>query len=161
MNRVIEVTTHSPDETQRLGHCLGRIATAGTVLRLCGDLGSGKTCFVQGLARGLEVPPAYDITSPTYTLIHAYPGRVAFYHVDLYRLADPADADAVGLWDILGEPAVVAVEWAERLPDTQWPAESVRIEFEVQGDWTRSIRLIGSGLETGNLIRKAVDSWNG
>jgi tRNA threonylcarbamoyladenosine biosynthesis protein TsaE len=161
MNKVIEVTTHSPDETQRLGNCLGRIATAGTVLRLRGDLGSGKTCFVQGLARGLEVPPAYDITSPTYTLIHAYPGRVAFYHVDLYRLTGPADADSIGLWDLLGEPVVVAVEWAERLHDTQWPAESVRIEFEVHGDRTRSIRLFGSGLETGNLIKKAVDSWNG
>lgn len=161
MNMVFEVTTHSPDDTQRLGNCLGRITPAGTVLRLCGDLGSGKTCFVQGLARGLEVPPAYDITSPTYTLIHAYPGRIAFYHVDLYRLTDPADADSIGLWDLLGEPVVVAVEWAERLQDTQWPAESVRIEFEVHGDWTRSIRLIGSGLETGNLIKKAVDSWNG
>jgi len=77
---------------------------------LTGDLGSGKTSFVQGLARGLEVPNDYYITSPSYTLINEYPGRHPFFHVDLYRLEDPVDFEDIGLYDILDVNFVVAIE---------------------------------------------------
>ena len=154
-----ELITHSPEQTQRLGRCLGRLVRKGTVMRLCGDLGSGKTCFVQGLARGLGVPDAYDITSPTYTLINQYPGRISLLHVDLYRLNGRADAEAIGLWDLFGENAVMAVEWAGRLADSEWPVENVSIEFFVEEDTVRRIRLFGSGLEPDNLIKGALELW--
>jgi tRNA threonylcarbamoyladenosine biosynthesis protein TsaE len=86
MTHHIYMTTRSPEDAHYLGKTIGRQINAGTVIALTGDLGSGKTTMVQGLARGLEVPEDYYITSPTYTLINEYPGRHSLYHVDLYRL---------------------------------------------------------------------------
>ena len=88
-----EFQTHSHGQTVALGRALGRRLHQGIVLLLFGDLGSGKTAFTQGLARGLEVPASFIVTSPTYTLINEYPGRVPLYHVDLYRLPAPVDPD--------------------------------------------------------------------
>ncbi|MFY9944038.1 MAG: tRNA (adenosine(37)-N6)-threonylcarbamoyltransferase complex ATPase subunit type 1 TsaE, partial [Desulfobacterales bacterium] len=94
----IQITTRSVGETQALARALGARMAAGMVVALTGDLGSGKTAFVQGLAEGLEVPKDYIITSPTFTLVNVYPGRVPLYHADLYRLAEAAvDLTALGL----------------------------------------------------------------
>jgi tRNA threonylcarbamoyladenosine biosynthesis protein TsaE len=159
---MIEVSSHSPEQTRTLGRCLGqRIAKKGAILRLCGDLGSGKTCFVQGLAQGLGVPDAYAVTSPTYTLINEYPGRLPLYHIDLYRLADHEDADGIGLYEILGYDAVVAVEWSERLPEESWPEPNLKITFTLANEEIHLIRLNGYGLGLDDLIREAVESWEG
>ena len=96
------------DETKKLGKIIGSAVSAGTVLALTGDLGSGKTSFVQGLAEGLEVPDDYYITSPSYTLINEYPGRFFLYHVDLYRITDSIDIEDIGLYEIFDDDAVVA-----------------------------------------------------
>lgn len=159
MTQGYEITTHAPGETRRLGWTLGKGMRQGCIVRLYGDLGSGKTCFIQGLARGLEVPEAYDITSPTYTLIHEYPGRLALVHVDLYRLADAMAAESIGLWDLCGPQAVVAVEWAERLPDSEWPPESMAVRMVMRDESTRRICLNGYGLEQDNLIKGALELW--
>ena len=82
----IDITTHSVQETRELGQNIGRLISQPITLALIGDLGSGKTAFVQGLAQGLDVPADYYITSPTFTLINEYPGRLALIHIDLYRL---------------------------------------------------------------------------
>src|SRR5579885_1229509 len=107
--------THSPGETELVGEALGRALRArearGCVVALAGPLGAGKTCFVQGLARGLGA--AGYVRSPTFTLIHEHRGPVPLYHVDLYRLA-PAELDTLGLEEVLEGPGVVAVEWADR-----------------------------------------------
>lgn len=155
------ITTNNPEQTRLLGNCLGRCIRQGIALRLHGDLGSGKTCFVQGLAQGLEVPGDYVIASPTYALINDYPGRLPLYHVDLYRLEGGLDAEHIGLGEILGYDAVVAVEWAERLPESQWPAENLVIEFAPINDQCRSIRLIGYGRGMDNLIMETGKIWNG
>ena len=144
-----------------LGKLIGERLRAGLTLRLSGDLGSGKTCFVQGLARGLEVPEQYDITSPSYTLINEYPGRLPLCHADLYRLEGRMDAETVGLWDLFDSDAVVAVEWAERLDEADWPESSLGVAISIVNDRTRCIRLIGYGLESDNLIREAVENWSG
>lgn len=154
-----ELTTYCPEQTRHLGDCLGRLVPKGVVLRLFGDLGSGKTCFVQGLARGLGVPESYDITSPTYTLINTYLGRFGFAHVDLYRLNGPADIEQIGLWELFDRETVVAVEWADRLPDSDWPADSVCIQFKTEGDTVRRIRFFRYGLDADNLIKAALELW--
>ena len=118
---VCEVKTRTHDETVALGHTLGRRMNHGLVILLFGDLGSGKTAFAQGLARGLEVPESFAVTSPTYTLVNEYPGRLPFYHVDLYRLPEPADPDEIGLLDLFDEDGIVAVEWAQRLHPADRP----------------------------------------
>ncbi len=106
-------TSHSPEETRALGRAVGRHVQAGDLITLRGDLGAGKTTFVQGLAEGMEVTE--PVVSPSFTLLHEHPGRVKLYHLDLYRLVT-ADLPDIGLDDVLGAEAVVAVEWSERLP---------------------------------------------
>jgi tRNA threonylcarbamoyladenosine biosynthesis protein TsaE len=153
---VYEIVTRSPEETRDLGRRLGLRINSGIAIRLKGELGSGKTCFIQGLARGLDVSEAYDITSPTYTLIHQYPARVAFYHVDLYRLAGRLDASAIGLDDILAGDAVVAVEWADRFPQKDWPTPYLDVDFTFQDDESRLIVMTACGLDKDYLIKDLI-----
>ena len=87
----LEISTHSADKTRQLGRSIGRLINQPLVIALIGDLGSGKTAFVQGLAAGLDVAGDYYITSPTFTLINEYPGRLPLYHADLYRLETIGD----------------------------------------------------------------------
>lgn len=157
----IALVTTSADQTRRLGTEIGRILDHGAVIRLMGDLGSGKTCFVQGLAVGLEVPEGYEITSPTYTLIHEYPGRLPLAHVDLYRIRDEMDAEAIGLGELMDQNRVVAVEWAERLADEYWPEDGLlTLVFRSPDEDTRRIEVFGGGLQISDLIKKISSFWN-
>ncbi len=153
------LTTGSAEETQRLGCLRGRHASAGVVVRLNGDLGCGKTCFVQGLARGLDVPADCAVTSPTYALMHDYPGRLPLIHVDLYRINDDADAETIGLWDAVDDRTVVTVEWADRLSEHYWPKESIEVRFETGTDDTRDITIIACGLQMTDLVKKIGALW--
>jgi tRNA threonylcarbamoyladenosine biosynthesis protein TsaE len=106
--------TASPQETRRLGRCLGRVLGQPVVVLLSGDLGAGKTCLTQGLARGLGVPENEPIVSPSYTLMNLYRGRMELYHFDLYRLSDPDELEELGLEEYLPGGGVAVVEWANR-----------------------------------------------
>ena len=116
--------TRSEEETSAAGELFAGRLGPGAVVLLHGDLGAGKTAFVRGLARGLGAS-ADDVSSPTFTLIQEYRGRVTLYHVDLYRLK-PIEVADLGL-DELTDGAVVAVEWAERWPDAPPGAWVVQI----------------------------------
>ncbi|MBW1982720.1 MAG: tRNA (adenosine(37)-N6)-threonylcarbamoyltransferase complex ATPase subunit type 1 TsaE, partial [Deltaproteobacteria bacterium] len=93
--------TASPEDTRRLAEILGSLLQPGDVIALFGELGSGKTVFAQGLARGLQVPESYYITSPTFSIVNEYPGRIPFYHIDLYRVAGDTEVEELGLVEIL------------------------------------------------------------
>lgn len=149
-------TTRSREETQELGENIGTLISDPTLLALTGELGSGKTAFVQGLARGLEVPQEYYITSPSFTLINEYPGRMRLFHVDLYRLDNYTDLEETGLYDILEGDGVVAVEWAEKLPEDLL-STYIAIGFNIIDDKTREINLIAYGHDAVGLI-KALDT---
>lgn len=148
-----QTTTDSPEATRQLGERLGRQLQSGMVIALCGDLGSGKTVLVQGLARGLDVPDGYYITSPTYTLINEYPGRRPFLHVDLYRLANPFDFEEIGLYEILYNNNVVAIEWADRITK-DLPKEHLSIQLEIANNESRNFFFTAYGLEAVNLLRR-------
>jgi tRNA threonylcarbamoyladenosine biosynthesis protein TsaE len=120
---------------------------------MTGILGSGKTVFVQGVARGLEVPEAYYITSPSYTLVNEYPGRYTLFHADLYRLTRPDDIESTGLYDMLHQDGVVVIEWAERMAREDL-VDHVAVEFEIKGKSVRKIRLRGYGQRCNNLLRE-------
>jgi tRNA threonylcarbamoyladenosine biosynthesis protein TsaE len=154
-NSEFQITTCSVDETVKLGETIGAMVTAGTVLALFGDLGSGKTAFVHGLARGLEVPGEYYITSPSYTLINEYPGRFLLFHVDLYRITNSVDIEDIGLYEILYDNGVVAIEWADRM-GKDLPPNHVRVQFEIIDDKTRKISIIPKGVKAVDDFRK----WN-
>lgn len=156
----LTIVSGSAEHTRKLGFCLGRLLSGGLTIRLYGDLGSGKTCFVQGLAAGLGVPEHDVVTSPTYTLVNEYPARLPLVHVDLYRLSGSLDAESVGLWEYFDSGAVVAVEWAERLAQNDWPQASLCIQFQIEGDTHRHIHIFGCGLDQNNLIKNLASEWN-
>jgi len=147
----VEIETHSAAETRELGQNIGRLISQPITLALIGDLGSGKTAFVQGLAQGLDVPADYYITSPTFTLINEYPGRLALIHIDLYRLETVRDLEDIGLDELLYDQAVLAVEWADKLTDNL--ADSyLSMQFEIIDDEYRKINLIAYGQNAINLV---------
>jgi tRNA threonylcarbamoyladenosine biosynthesis protein TsaE len=108
--------TRSADETTGLGEAFGATLSGGEVIVLSGELGSGKTTFIRGLARGLGAYAPNEVASPSYTIINEHPGRLTLLHVDLYRLHDDQDILELALEDLLHRGAVMAVEWGERLP---------------------------------------------
>jgi tRNA threonylcarbamoyladenosine biosynthesis protein TsaE len=150
----MEIITHSPEETKKLGQMIGKQLKLGVVITLTGDLGSGKTVFVQGLARGLDVPDHYYITSPTFTLINKYPGRHSFYHVDLYRIETRDDLEEIGFYEILAGDGITAIEWADRLRENDLD-DHMALHFEILDDESRKIFMTAYGLEEINLIWKA------
>lgn len=127
------ITTHSPAETRQIAADLLRALKPGAVLALHGDLGAGKTCFVQGLAAALGVHQA--VSSPTFTLIHEYPTTPPLYHADLYRIRDADDAFGLGLEEYLGSDGITVIEWAERAAELL-PANTWHLTFEVGKDLT-------------------------
>jgi tRNA threonylcarbamoyladenosine biosynthesis protein TsaE len=106
--------TASADETRALGRALAACLLGGEVLALDGELGAGKTCFVQGLAEGLGIPPD-EVSSPTFVIRHEHRGRLPLAHLDFYRLDDPDEIEWLDLLDA-PEDAVLVIEWAEKLP---------------------------------------------
>ena len=150
---VLALTTTSVSETLNLGEVLGQSISAPMVIALTGDLGSGKTVFVQGLARGLDVPGEYYITSPSYTLINEYPGRLTLYHADLYRLAGGTDLEDLELPDLVNGKGVVAIEWADRIAVQELGAH-LEVAIETTGDTSRALRLSGAGQGRSDLLRE-------
>ena len=143
------------EDTQQLARNIGRAITSPILIRLMGTLGCGKTAFVQGLAEGLEVPQEYYITSPTFTLVNEYPGRLPLFHVDLYRLDDMVELDDIGLDEVLTGDGVVAIEWAEKLPPCDhW--QGLAIRFEITDTDQRSLELIACG-QPGCSLLKAIN----
>ena len=121
-------------------------------IALSGDLGSGKTALVQGLAKGLDVSEQYYITSPTFTLINEYPGRFPLYHVDLYRIDDPFELEDIGLDEVLRADAVIAIEWSEKLPKGTL-LSYLQLHFKISSETTRRIDLFAYGHPAANLLK--------
>ncbi len=138
------VTTHSPEQTRALGEAVARALPDGAVVALFGDLGAGKTAFVQGMARAAGVPPEIPVVSPTYTLIHEYPGQRALIHVDLYRLAGGADLEEIGLFELMDGDGLVAVEWADRLDPADLGAH-LAVRLTLTDDSVRDIAIAAAG----------------
>ncbi|HSM76118.1 MAG TPA: tRNA (adenosine(37)-N6)-threonylcarbamoyltransferase complex ATPase subunit type 1 TsaE [Bryobacteraceae bacterium] len=137
----MEIISHSPADTERLGEQLGRAARRGLVIALSGDLGAGKTQFVRGLARGLGI--SRRVHSPTFTLVNEYGGgRLKLFHLDLYRLETAEQILSAGIEEYLKPDGVSVIEWAERLEDGRWKMEDGKIQkvrLEVLSESERKI----------------------
>jgi tRNA threonylcarbamoyladenosine biosynthesis protein TsaE len=145
----LELASGSPEETAALGERIGRILQPGAVVALRGGLGAGKTCLARGIARGLGV--AENVTSPTYTIVSEYRGRVPLYHIDAYRLAGDGDFEDLGGRELLGGEGVAIIEWSERIPRSL-PQEYVGIEIIIGEGERRFFRISGlPGLEGAGL----------
>ncbi|MCF8034096.1 MAG: tRNA (adenosine(37)-N6)-threonylcarbamoyltransferase complex ATPase subunit type 1 TsaE [Desulfarculaceae bacterium] len=136
----LEMVLPGEADTVALGESLGARLGPGGVVLLVGRLGAGKTVLARGLARGLGVSGDYAIVSPTFTLMNHYPGRVDFFHADLYRLEAGEAAELEMLEEAVA--GVLAVEWAERAPGL-WPNTAVMVELTPLDDDTRRAVLSG------------------
>lgn len=157
----LTVYTCSPEETREFGVRIGRLCQPGDVLTLDGDLGSGKTCLVQGLAEGLEVPNSSYVRSPTFTILNIHSGRLPLYHFDLYRLSDLDELEEIGYREYIYGNGVSALEWAANVEEAI-PEECLRITIKQIGEDKREIMITA----TGDRYKKLLDHiggglWNG
>ena len=136
-------TTNSPEETIDLGRKIGKLLKQGNVVALIGNLGVGKTVIANGLCCGLGVKEDY-ITSPTYTIINQYDGRIPVYHIDLYRLKDSSELYNLGWDEYIYGHGVCVIEWADRAAE-MLSEEYLMINIEVTGEKRRKITLQAKG----------------
>ena len=132
--------TLSPEETERVGESLAQKLRGGELILLVGELGSGKTTFVRGLARGLDVDDPGGVSSPSFKIVSEHVGPIRLHHVDLYRLDDPTSIEELAIDELLAPDSVVVIEWGEKLPRISGP--SIEIHFRLVRGNTREITRI-------------------
>jgi tRNA threonylcarbamoyladenosine biosynthesis protein TsaE len=133
----------TPADMKQLGEALGAALQAGDVVGLVGPLGAGKTTFVQGVARGLEVPDGRHVASPTFALVNEHPGRVPLVHADFYRINEEGELAELGLEDAYDRAAVL-IEWVDRFRDAV-PAERLEIAIAIELDGGRTLAVTAIG----------------
>jgi len=139
---LIEFFSSCPEDTVSLGERIAGALVPGSIVALSGEIGSGKTCLVTGIARGLGITET--VTSPTYTIVNEYHGKVRLYHIDAYRLSGDDDFYNTGVLDLLGPDVIVLVEWSERIPNSL-PSGVISVHIKITGIHSRVFVL--SGLE--------------
>jgi tRNA threonylcarbamoyladenosine biosynthesis protein TsaE len=145
------VHTRTPSETIRLGKRIGRLLDPGDIVALIGELGTGKTHLIKGLAAGAGIKDSSYVSSPSFTLIHEYSGKVPFYHIDLYRLGSEKEAEELGLEECLGGTGIAAIEWADKIPSLL-PGERLLIRLSYVDERSRSIKLSGTGRHYEDIV---------
>lgn len=147
----LDIISHSPEQTTRLGKRLGMLLQPGDVVCLSGDMGAGKTVFARGIGEGWGAKHA--LTSPTYTLVHEHrrDDGQRLYHLDCYRLENAEDVDSIGFDDVLDSDGVVLIEWAERIMGAV-PEQHLWVELRVIEATRRNLLLEGNGQRHVDLI---------
>ncbi len=143
MTATIDIVTRTPDETRTVGAGLAELLVPGDVISLTGDLGAGKTTFVQGAARGLGV--GEQVVSPTFVLVREYRGEVPVYHLDVYRLDRLQEVIDLGFEDLLDPSGVIFVEWGDAI-DALLPDEHLRVELRTDDGDARRLSFSGRGV---------------
>ena len=150
---VPEIISTSAKETFDFGRRLGRLLQAGDLVALTGALGAGKTCCIQGIAAGLGIAAHITVTSPTYTLIHEYPGPLPLYHFDVYRLAQEQDLYELGFEEYFYGRGVTVIEWADRIP-ALLPDDHLALVIRIRTNDARGLRLRAQGAHYQQLIHR-------
>lgn len=139
-------------KTEAFGYAIGQSLQGGEILALIGELGSGKTALVQGIAAGLGIP-SEQVTSPTFTLIHEYQGRRRLVHIDLYRIDRPEAVKQLGLDEYYNDQTVVAIEWADRIA-AELPSDRLDIELVHVASTTRRMTMTARGTRSQTLLHE-------
>ncbi len=147
----LELISHSPEQTQNIGVCLGELSLPGDLFLLVGNLGTGKTCLTQGIAWGLGIEE-YTM-SPSFVIIRELYGRLPLYHIDLYRLDRIEESVDLGLDDYLCGQGVCVVEWAEKALSIL-PSEHLLINISYLGDTGRGFKLKPSGQRYRQIVAR-------
>lgn len=145
--------SHNVEETLALGGRIGGALRPGAVVALVGQLGSGKTHLVKGIARGNDTPANVIVNSPTFVIVNEYSGRLHLYHIDAYRLSGADELDAIGFDEMCTAGGAVLVEWADRVIECL-PADRLEISFELAGPTTRRLQLRASGPDSAALLQQ-------
>jgi len=148
----MKIETNSPSETSRLGEQLARQCKGGEIFCLSGNLGSGKTTFTKGLAKGLKIDEK-KVNSPTFVIMNAYEGKVPLYHFDFYRFEKLEEIGGVGYDEFLYGNGVAVIEWAERF-GALMPPERLEFKFTYEGEAKRSIEFKAYGKKYQDLVKK-------
>jgi tRNA threonylcarbamoyladenosine biosynthesis protein TsaE len=137
----VRLESNGPEDTEEIGFRLGKMLRPGDVVAFYGDLGTGKTTMIRGIARAFGIDRR-DVTSASFTIIAEYQSEPPFYHIDLYRMEREADVDAAGVWECIGGDSVAVIEWAEKLGERV--AENFKkVKIEDKGDDRRKIVIEG------------------
>lgn len=150
--------TASPDESRALGRALGELLGPGSFVALTGDLGSGKTVVVQGIARGIGF--LGRVWSPSFVVMNEYEGRLPIYHVDLYRISDPNSLHDLGYREVFWSDGVTLVEWADRALDLL-PEARLDIAIGFAGPKARVLRAVARGDEVSRILGALKGAWSG
>jgi tRNA threonylcarbamoyladenosine biosynthesis protein TsaE len=145
MNKTIEIITHSANETIELGRKIASGLVGGQIVALIGNLGSGKTHLIKGIAMGLDAPDPTKVCSPTFVLVNEYHARndeLTLYHIDAYRLTSVQEFERLGFEDFCRPDAIVLIEWADKVLAALSGLDVVRIELEHAGGDGRRIRVV-------------------
>ena len=153
----LELTSHSPEQTQQIGSDLGGLAQAGDVILLVGELGSGKTCFTQGIAWGLGLTDY--ATSPSFVVVREHQGRLNLYHIDFYRLDHAEEIAELGIDDYFYGGGVCVIEWAEKAL-ASLPREHMLIMFDHLAENERRLHFEPSGKRYGEMLSQLRERWN-
>ncbi len=156
--RTWRLQTRSPEQTMRLGRIGGELLPPGSVVALMGDLGTGKTIFVKGVARGLGVMDEREITSPSFVLVNEYSGRLPIRHVDLYRLHHAREVEDLGWEELISPPGVTLIEWAEKVL-ALLPPHRMEVHFAWVNARERELTLVGRGEAAQEWVRSLGEKW--
>jgi len=151
MVKKVVFQTKSTEETVRVGKDIGHCLLPGDVVALVGELGAGKTQLIKGLAAGVGIENSAYISSPSFTLIHEYPGKIPLYHVDLFRLGREQEAEELGLEEYFQGRGITAIEWADKIPSLL-PQELLFISIASMDKNIRSVEISGRGERYLNLV---------
>ena len=158
---MFSVITTNPEQTWQVGKTLGSYLGPGDTVCLYGDLGSGKTNLAFGIARGLNVQDQY-ITSPTFTFVNEYQGRIPLYHIDLYRLTEPEELEHIGFREYIDREGATVIEWAEKA-EHELPQDRLSVFLAIVDEKTREIGFLAEGDRYNNLLqslRTSLDKIN-
>ena len=137
-----KITTTSPEETIKLGYSIGQKLTGGEVIAICGELGSGKTHLIKGIAAGAGTKDsARIVNSPTFVIVNEYSGRLDIYHIDAYRLNSISEFERIGFDDFCNANSVVLIEWADKIESALQLTDYIRIELFHAGQTERKIHI--------------------
>jgi tRNA threonylcarbamoyladenosine biosynthesis protein TsaE len=149
-DETVTITSHTPWQTEQIGSLLGSLLATGDIIALCGELGTGKTTLVRGMARGIGLEEG-EVASPSFTLVNEYAGGgplakgpLRLFHIDLYRLADARELIAIDYEEYLTADGAVVIEWADRIPQAI-PAEALWIMLRYLTSESREMVLRAQG----------------
>jgi tRNA threonylcarbamoyladenosine biosynthesis protein TsaE len=147
-------TSHCFQDTIAFGRLLGSVLKKGDTLGITGDLGSGKTCFIKGIANGLNNIPENDVTSPTFTILQEYDGALfPLYHFDVYRLSGVDDLETIGFHDYIRGDGVAVIEWADKIYEAL-PEERLMVSIDFLSEDERRFTCVATGEESIELLEK-------